>query len=224
MQQLADDLWVLRYPLTILGAQFGRTTTVIRIGRELLIHSTAPFSAEDIAKLWKFGTPTWLVEATTYHDTYVAEALSTLPGIAYYAPEVMSAVAASPTQPLSSPPAAWQGQVDVLALQGLSSGHEHVFFHRASHTLVVADVFFNPSPEAPLRTRLIFRALSGLKPEPGMSKLFEGIIKDRAAFTESIMQMLAWDFDRIIVAHGNIIESSGKAVARAILEKKKFAV
>jgi hypothetical protein len=35
-------------------------------------------------------------------------------------------------------------------------------------------------------------------------------VKDRAAFDRSIRQMLAWDFDRIVMAHGTIVGANGK--------------
>ena len=39
-------------------------------------------------------------------------------------------------------------------------------------------------------------------------------LKDKAAFQKSIDHILGWDFDRIIIAHGNIVEINGKAVFR----------
>jgi hypothetical protein len=40
------------------------------------------------------------------------------------------------------------------------------------------------------------------------------MMKDRAAVRASIDRILAWDFDRIIVGHGNNIEAHGREVLR----------
>jgi hypothetical protein len=44
--------------------------------------------------------------------------------------------------------------------------------------------------------------------------MFKMAIRDRAAFRESLDTVLAWDFDRVIVGHGENIASGGRAVLR----------
>jgi hypothetical protein len=42
------------------------------------------------------------------------------------------------------------------------------------------------------------------------------MIRDRKAARESVAKILGWDFDRVIVTHGNVVESGGhEKVARA---------
>jgi len=51
LRQIAENLWVRRYRLTLLGLQIGRTVTVMRLANgKRLIHSTAPFSGDDVAE------------------------------------------------------------------------------------------------------------------------------------------------------------------------------
>ena len=40
-------------------------------------------------------------------------------------------------------------------------------------------------------------------------------MRDRAAARQSLEQILAWDFDRVIVAHGDIRESGGREALKA---------
>jgi hypothetical protein len=49
----------------------------------------------------------------------------------------------------------------------------------------------------------------------GPSKLDPLLIRDRAAARASLERILAWDFDRVIVAHGEILESGGREALRA---------
>ncbi|MBV9127753.1 MAG: hypothetical protein JO117_06655, partial [Verrucomicrobia bacterium] len=53
--------------------------------------------------------------------------------------------------------------------------------------------------------------LGGLKRGPGVSRIFRKLaIRDPAALRESLQKVCEWDFDRVIVAHGGVIETEGK--------------
>ncbi|KPI38683.1 uncharacterized protein AB675_4124 [Cyphellophora attinorum] len=99
---------------------------------------------------------------------------------------------------------------------------ELAFLHKPSRTMIEADLLFNlPATEQ--------FSKSGLSPTAGiLTKLFGGIMhtrgpmiwqkralwygsKDRPAFSQSVNRVKAWDFDRIIPCHGDVIETGGKA-------------
>jgi hypothetical protein len=70
MIQLAKNLWVISYPLSILGTSHGRSVSIIRLSSgRLVLHSMAPFSPGDLAQIRALGEPAWLVEAMMLHDT-----------------------------------------------------------------------------------------------------------------------------------------------------------
>jgi hypothetical protein len=48
----------------------------------------------------------------------------------------------------------------------------------------------------------------------GPTKLDPLLIRDRAAARESLERILAWDFDRIVVAHGDVLERGGREALR----------
>jgi hypothetical protein len=55
---LAENLWLLAYPLKMLGADLRRNVTLIRLrSGKVSIHSTAPFSPEDVAAIRVLGEP-----------------------------------------------------------------------------------------------------------------------------------------------------------------------
>ena len=71
MQAIAENLWTLQYSLTKLGVHINRTVTIIKLrSGELVIHSTGPFSPEDVAAINALGQPAYLVEAINAHDTF----------------------------------------------------------------------------------------------------------------------------------------------------------
>jgi len=222
MHQVAENLWLLRYPLRLLGTEIGRTVTLIRLHTgELVIHSTAPFSTSDTSAVKALGRPAWLVEATLFHDTFAEEGRITFPSIPYLVPDGFRTVNGG-TSSLRNPPPAWSGELEVLPLEGMPQVREHVFLHRPTRTLIVADLVFNFGLFATPWTRFFFRWGAGIREVPGMSRLFRFSIRDRAAFAGSVRQMMGWDFDRLIVGHGDVIESGAKDELAAALARAGF--
>lgn len=216
MQQLAENLWIFQFPLSLLGGHQGRVVTVIRLSSgKLIIHSTAPFSAADVAEIKSLGEPGWLVDSMLRHDTFAKEGQAAFPSIAYLAPEGF-AVEGVVTKPILPAPPEWAPEVQVLLIDGMPKAKEHVFLHAPSRTLIVADLVFNFEP-ASWWTNFFRRTLMGVKSSPDSARLFPMLIKDRAAYDRSMSELLQWDFDQIVVGHHVPVESNGKQLLKEAL-------
>jgi len=110
-------------------------------------------------------------------------------------------------------PAEWKGQVDQVFFRGRPYENEVVFFHRASRTLILCDLAFNFGPRAAAPTRLLMRLLRSYG-HFGPSKLDPLLIRDRRAARQSLERILGWDFDRVVVAHGDVLASGGREALR----------
>ena len=219
MQQLADNLWILPYPLRLLGGDLRRNVTIVRLtSNELVIHSTGPFTPGEVAAVSRLGKPGWLLDAMLRHDTFARHGRQSFPGIPYLAPDGFGKNVGFVTEPLTPAPANWDSELSVLRLEGLPSIQEHVFVHHPSRTLIVADLLFNFGAEASLWTRFLVRCAVGSKHHPGMSRPFRLAIKDQDAFRHSLDILNGWDFDRIIVGHGQIIETDGQRLLAEALK------
>jgi len=91
--------------------------------------------------------------------------------------------------------------------------NEVVFFHRASHTLILCDLAFNFGPRFPVVTRAVARLLGSYE-HFGPSRLDPLLIRDRTAARRSMERILEWDFDRVIVAHGEVLDRGGRDALR----------
>jgi hypothetical protein len=220
MKPVAENLWIEHYPLDLLGGHQGRVVTVIRLSTGcLIIHSTGPFTATDVAEIKALGNPGWLVDSMLRHDTFAKEGRAAFPNVPYLVPEGFSAGADITTQPLLPAPPEWQPEVRVLLVEGMPKAQEHVFLHVPSRTLIVADLVFN-FPESTGWTSFFRKTLMGVKEHPDSARLFPLLIKDRPAYDRSISQLLTWDFDRIIVGHHEVVESGGKERLKSALARK----
>ena len=105
--------------------------------------------------------------------------------------------------------------IEVVPLTCFEFTQEVVLLHRPSRTLVVTDLVFHFSESAPWLTRAVMTCLLGY---PGCrTTLLERIGFDRPTARREVAQLLDLDFDRLVMAHGEVISTGGKdALARAM--------
>lgn len=219
LRPVATDLWVAEQPLRFGGVEIGARMTVIRLsGGRLLLHSPirpADALCEEIAGL---GEVAWLVAPNRFHHLFIKEwaeafpksAMLIAPGLREKRPDLETATVLS----VDRPPAGWAGEVEMVAMAGFPMVGEYVFFHRATATLVAADLAFNLGQKSPLLTRLFIR-VTGRLGQLAPTWLEKFFIRDRDAFRACLREVLAWPFERVIVGHGDIVEDGGReALAR----------
>ena len=109
-----------------------------------------------------------------------------------------------------SPPAAWSGVMEQLVTTGLPKLNEVVCFHRAGRTLLLTDLAFNYGRGGPPLLRLLLR-LNGAYGKFGptrISKLF--FLVNKGQLVETLARIRKWPFDRIVVGHGDVLETGGQ--------------
>lgn len=218
MRQLAEDLWVVERPLRFGGLALGTRMSVVRLrDGSLFLHSPVALDDDLQAALLRLGTPRHAVAPNRFHHLFVGEYRRAFPEVRLYAapglPEKRRDLTFDAV--LSDvPPPAWAGQLDQEHFKGFPIMSEVAFCHRASRTLLTCDLAFNLGPEAPFVTRLAMRLVGGYG-RLGPSMVEKVLIRDRAAARESLARILGWDFDRVVVTHGTVLESGGREALRA---------
>lgn len=221
MRQITDNLWLLSYPLRIFGVDIRRNVSLVRLSSgKLVIHSTAPFSADDIAAIRAQGEPAWVVEPMFDHDTFSEAGHRAFPGLPFLAPAGFGERVPFEVQPLIPPPAEWLPDLAVMRIEGVPGFSEHAFFHHPSGTLIVCDLLFHFPVVRSLWAKLLLLPTLGPHPAPAFSWRFKAAIKDRDAFRQSLQALLALPIQRIIPGHGEVLESDAKARARSVFEKR----
>jgi hypothetical protein len=162
-----------------------------------------------------------LVEPSLLHHKRLARAINALsprelwapPGFAAKLPEFVDASV------FGADPWPHDDLVSFALIEGAPFRNEVVFFHRASRTLYTADLVFGVVQPRGLLTPLVMRAL-GVGRSFGASKLWSHWIKDRAAFRRSIDRVMGWPFERIAMAHGEIVDGNARAKLFAALRER----
>lgn len=217
---LQEGLYVIEQPFTLYGAELGIRMTIVRTHHNTLwLHSPVRFGENLAAQIATLGTVRYIVSPSKMHRLYLPEWLSAYPHAVHYVPMGMTLHVPGgklPTTLNQTPLKEWQGQIEQLAVQGIPELNEVVFFHPATRTLILTDLCFNIR-EGELWTRLMFK-LNDAWDRFTPTRIFQRYIQDRVAFRGSIDRILRWDFDRIIISHGEIIERDGKELFRAAFE------
>ena len=213
MRQLAPDLWIADQPLSFVGLEVGARMTVVRLGDgRLLLHSPIKPSPDLVDDVRALGEVAALVAPNRLHHLFAAAwfdfwpgaKLFLAPGLETKRPDLPAAGILSDT-----PEALWSGVLEQVVLRGIPFTNEVVFFHPSSRTLLATDIAFHFGHESPPLTKLAFR-LSGTLGKLAPSPLERLLVRDRAAFRTSLERILAWPFDRVVVAHGTVLESGGR--------------
>jgi len=218
LRELARDIWIAERPLRFYGLEVGARMTVIRLADgSLLLHSPLELDPELRGELDSIGRVRFAVAPNRFHHLYagrVAEAypearLWAAPGVERKRPDLEIAGVLG-----DEAPAEWRDEVHQVFFGGRPFENEIVFLHRASRTLILCDLAFNFGPTAAPFTRLLMRLLRGYD-RFGPSSLDRILIRDRRAARDSLEHILAWDFDRVVVAHGDVLERGGREALRA---------
>ena len=80
--------------------------------------------------------------------------------------------------------------------------------------MIFTDLVFNVQAEDASKARG-FNWLTGAAGHFGPHRLIRRMISDRKGARASVEKILQWDFDRVIVTHGKVLESGGRNQVRA---------
>ena len=89
--------------------------------------------------------------------------------------------------------------------------------HRSTRTLLLVDLVERFGSHTPNLNRMlrICMKLLGMWNRPALAPEYRLVgWKDGATARAALERVLAWDFERVVIAHGDLIESNAKAVLR----------
>ncbi len=216
--ELDRDLWTIEHPLRAGGLALGTRTRVVRLpDGGLWLLSPGPLDAPAREAIAKLGGVRAIALPNLLHHLFAADAAAAFPGARVFA--VPGLERKQPGLRIDErlgdePPALWRGALEQVALGGVPRMGEVVFFHPRSKTLFLTDLAFNLHPRD-FATRLFMRLNGGLD-RFGPTRLFRcAMLRDRGALRGSLDRILRWDFERIVVAHGEIVPAGGRERFRA---------
>jgi hypothetical protein len=207
LTNLAPDFWIATKEFASeWGVAVPTRMSVMRLkdGR-VLVHSPVPIAPDLRSAVKDLGPLAGMVAPNLFHHQFVSEWKAAFPEAKVLCVPGLetkrSDIKFDGVLENVSPPE-WRGQVDQLLIEGIPSYGEAVFFHRPSRTMIVSDLVFNYTPAMETSDP---GAAKGLGPHSRI----RAAISDPSAARDSIEKVLRWPFERVILAHGEIVESGG---------------
>lgn len=214
LTQEAERFWTYEEPLRFLGFEIGRIMSVIQLSSGgLFIQSPSELTDELESALNELGEVRFVAPTSKLHghlymeqyrEVYPSAELLAAPGLDGRRPDLVF------DQLLGDiPDPRWAPDIDQIAILGNRWLTEIAFFHRPSRTVILGDFGYHIGESSPLKTRVMAR-IAGVYKQVGCTVDYRLAIRNNETFRRSIQDVLAWDFDRVIPGHGEIIEADGK--------------
>jgi hypothetical protein len=225
LQLLAPDLWAAPNDVFMPGGvHFPGRMVVIRLrGGDadggLVLVSPVPIDDGLAAELAALGPVRFVVAPNRFHHLFLVAAarrypdaqVLVAPGLAEKKPDL------GPSQVLGERvPEAWKGQLQAVSVDGAPAMSEVVLLHAPSRTLIVTDLVFNLRTWKGWQTGLVLWMV-GCHKRLAQSRSLRWMTRDRAAAAASARRILALDFDRLVMAHGDVVETGGRVALQGTL-------
>jgi len=212
LRNLAPNLWVADRPLKLAVGDIGARMTVIRLADgSVFVHSPVRLDEDTRRALDGCGSVRCIVAPSKVHHFFVGDYIDAYPAARVYgAPGLAAKRRDLRFDATLSDEAApeWLGEVESHLFRGAPYLNEVVFFHPATRTLLLTDLAFNVAAHQTAGARL-FYWLVGAAGRFGPHRLVRLTIRDRRAARQSVERILRWSFDRVIVSHGDVLETGG---------------
>ena len=216
LQPITDGIWSTTRRQRFLGLETGTRMTIVRLASGgLFVHSPVGLDPALRAEVDALGPVTAIVAPSLFHNLYVGEWRAAYPnaircccpGLDRKRPHLgWDRILGDVPEP------EWRADIDQVFFGARTMENEVVFFHRATRTIVLCDAIFNLGTHPSLLTRAVAFLMGGSK--PGATWLERIMIRDRVAARAQVDRMLAWDAERIVLAHGDIIQTGATDVIR----------
>jgi hypothetical protein len=215
---ISPDVWhlpadALRLPG---GVRMPLASTVIRLpDRSLLLYSPVALDEAKATALAGLGEVAHIVAPSLLHHLWAKPAHDRFPRAMLHGAPGLAAKRADlgSLRELGEPDPAWGNALDVAVIAGAPRINEAVLFHRASGTLLCADLMFNVTQPANMMTKLVLRMMGVGGRRLAQSRVWKFAVRDRASARTSLDRLLAWPIERVAPVHGDPVALAGAALA-----------
>jgi len=217
-----DGVWCDLGPVSFLGMRLTATMTVVKgADGRLLVHSPLAMTPERRDAVVSLGPVAHLYAPNTFHHQWLGEWSRAFPEASVHAPEALARK--RPELRIDrfhdrNASAELAGLVDEVHVDGFLLD-ETVLVHGRSGTAIVADLVHNIGRPTHGWTRF-YSSVMGFYDRVALSRVIRWTaFYDRAAARRSISELLAHDFDGLIVGHGAPIAGGARD---ALVEATRF--
>jgi hypothetical protein len=207
---LAPDLFTATSTIRYLGMVLPVRMVVVRLpDGSLALVSPIPMEDGLAAEVASLGEVRHLVGPNLLHHLSLAAWRERFPGATLLGAPGLAAKRSDLSFGGELTDAPWGDALGAHLIAGAPRINEVVLHHAASGTLITADLLFNIVRPAS-RWTAVMLAIAGTRGRLARSREWWFLVKDKAAFNQSLDRILALPFDRVTMAHGEVVETHGQ--------------
>jgi Domain of unknown function (DUF4336) len=230
LKPIVENVWIvdgptIRFGMPGLRFPFPTRMTVVRLaGADLFIHSPTPLAPALRREICEIGTPRWLIGPNRLHYWWIPEWRAAFAAAdVYLAPGIKEQAAGridfSAFPLIGENGFPWDHEIATLPIAG-SFMTEIEFFHRPSRTMILTDLIenFEPRKLQSFAMRWLTR-LGGAQDPDGQTPrdMRLSFARQKQQVRAAVVKMIAWQPERVILAHGRWYERNGTAELRRAL-------
>jgi hypothetical protein len=221
-EQLDETVWIASDHFVVGKViDCGCRTTIIRLSDGgLWVHSPIALTSELQDKVNELGDVTHILLPNAFHHVFAKEWITAYPKATVTGTRAVAKKRSDLafTHVLPDDKAPWGSDIHARVIQGKKIFDEAVCFHEATNTLILTDLVFNFIDAPNASTGLLLR-FWGVYRNFGPSRLLRFLLKNTPEVRASVNTILSWDFQRIIMAHGNVLEANAKPAFKQAFQK-----
>lgn len=217
LSESGSEVWVADGgEVAVAGFRYPTRMMIVRHSDAgLFICSPVALSEDLKAQIDALGEVRHLVAPNSLHHLFLAEWKAAYPQATLYAAPGLSARRpdlAFDAELSDEPPPAWAGEIDQVVVRGNAITAEVVFFHRESRTAIFTDLIQHfPRGWFTGWRGLVARLDLMTADEPQVPRKFRTAFTDRKAARAALARILEWPAEKVVMAHGPLIERDGQA-------------
>ncbi|KAK0458163.1 uncharacterized protein EV420DRAFT_382494 [Desarmillaria tabescens] len=219
IREVTTNVWIFSKPFT--RARFipfgGRSTAIKLASGDVWVLASTPLTLDTKETIDKLGPVKWIVAGDAEHHLFLAEYKKAYADAKLVVVErlfkkkkdegldVAGAYGVDPPETEYG----FESEIKAHYFPGFQN-QDVAFYHVASKSLIVADLIFNlPGTEQYSKSKASAKVpIIGKFSPPGLvlKSLLWSLGKDKDAMRRDIKVVSEWDFSRIIMCHGDVIE------------------
>ena len=218
-EYVPQKIHIVEYPIHFGGMDLFSRMTLVRLhDGKLWVHSPCRLDAQLKNEIDQLGKVAYILAPGNFHHLYVSDFQShypdaetfLCPGLEYKREDLKFDWILD-----DHPDPRWNSEFDQVVIQTRIIS-EVAFVHKNTGTLILVDLLENIGDdythEAGLLLKFWWKAVFKMWNNPKAAPEYQLGWGDKDVVKKGLEKILSWNFDRIILAHGNLIESNAKAV------------
>jgi hypothetical protein len=215
-EYIKDQIWIHEYPVRYAGINlFGRMTIIKLDNGELIIHDPCKIDELIKSEIDKIGEVKYIVAPGSYHHLFVTDFQKKYPnaetflcpGLERKRPDIKFEWILG-----NKADHRWEKDIDQVLIQGTKFIWEVAFFHKSSKTMILVDLLENIGDDyqhpASLLLRFWWKVIYKMWNNPKAAPEYQMGWGRKKIVKNGLNKLLGWEAERIILAHGELIENN----------------